>query len=128
METPFETSPSLSEEEIQRCKEMLLSMVSSDAGLEALRIMVGKGMQPPNQEGLYEVIAPDGTLAKVVDGRISFEDLQGLIRADVYRILRPTYLRMIEAGRGNEEITKETFPKMLELKAGYRLVRLPTPK
>lgn len=126
----MEMSPktSLNEEEIRRCKEMLLAMVSSEAGLEALRVMVGKGMQPPNQEGLFELIAPDDTLANVVDGRISSEDLQVLIRADVHRILRPTYLRMIEVGKDNDEITEATFPKVLELKAGYQLIRLPTPK
>jgi hypothetical protein len=35
---------------------------------------------------------------------------------------------MIEEGKGDEEICEATFPMYLQLKKGYRLARLPSPK
>lgn len=118
----------MTDDEIQQSQAVILSLVSSQVGAELLRSIVGKGMESPNQDGLFELIAPDGTLAKVVDGRISSEELQSLIRVDVSRQLQPTLRRMMEEGRSDEEISQTTSPMYLQLKKGYRLARLPSPK
>jgi hypothetical protein len=106
----------------------LLAMVNSRRGVELIRSAIGKGMESPNQDGLFCLTAPDGVLVNVVSGRISSEELQFLIRSDITRQLEPIFEKMIEDGKSDEEMIQATFPLYLELKDGYSLTRLSTPK
>lgn len=119
----------LTPEEIETGRRLLLAMVSGVGGKEILESLVGKVLTPSHEDGLFELVAPDGILVKVVDRRIGLMELQNLIRADISsRMLRNTFVRMIEEGKSDEEISALTFPKFLEVKRGYRLEKLPNPR
>ena len=128
--------PKITDDELRACviaqdAEGLERMAKAIVGewtqdnLEKLR-QLGEGYPPaPAAPGLYAMIASDGVTVRIVDGRVTDEQIMTIVRTDITsRVLIDEQEKLFARSMSAEDVFLTMLPRYLAHKKLYHLEKL----